>query len=336
MSKLFQRKGFRLASVAYFLSLGTLAVALFAWFSTSSTFSWFASNKTVDASGMAIKVKTDDEVDIDVKVYKYAQIMNEDVGTGKYQVQEMSLTDSLAMTRYDQVFQDDNHYAPILMKLTLNGGSYSESDDKRLPLVIHHTDETDRVVTIADSTGTETTHTITDDDTQYHLSSYISSVVSVKAMVYNTTISGVGSYDSEPENIFKTMETKFTEEKKPEYKTRFFVTESKENLESTTFTGIAAKADVNFSDDTTKAKTGVDGNLTYKPVSDTDKTCIVYVWIDYDDSTTKYENTDTNYNGLINRYITQMSGSSLGINNSYKIPSDITEISIVSTNLKEA
>ena len=344
MSKLFQRKGFRLASVAYFLSLGTLAVALFAWFSTSSTFSWFASNKDVDATGMAIKVKTDDEVDIDVEVYKYVEETKDEtttlsdgsestekVGKGEYRVQKLTLDDDLEMSRYDQVFQEDNDYAPILMKLTLKGGSYKSGD--ALPLVIHHNKDYDKIVNKTDGT----TITISDTESQYHLSSYISSVVSVKAMVYNDSVSWTETSDSSSEDskyeslahkVFKTMESKFTKTDTPQYKTRFFVQDSSEPK-----TGAAKKEDVNFSDDKTSAE-GVNGNLLYNStkINGTD-TCTVYVWIDYDETTTKWSESFSGYYGLVNAYINQMSGSSLGINVSYKLASDITQISIVSTDL---
>lgn len=317
MSKLFKRKGFRLASVAYFLSLGTLAVALFAWFSTSSTLSWFASNKTVDGTGMAIKVKTDENVNIEMHVYKYVET---GTGTGVYTVQKDP--DSIAMSRYDQVFQEDNGYAPILLQLKLTGGFYE--DNSPLPLVIHHDSNFDKTVI----TDTDTTSTIADDDSTYHLSSYISSVVSVKAMVYNTTISGEGSYSSEAENVFKTMKSQFEKTTSPAYKTRFF-------LSSIPTAGPATKTDINFSDG--GSKTGVEGNLLYSATEvDGVSTCMVYVWIDYDTSTTIYQDTSNGYNGLINAYIAQMQGTSLGINVSYPIKSDITELSIVKSDLPSA
>ncbi len=339
MSKLFQRKGFRLASVAYFLSLGTLAVALFAWFSTSSTFSWFASNKTVDATGMAIKVKTDDEVDINVEVYKYVEkktteevtsdgvTSTVDVGTGEYHVQKLTLDDveGLGMSRYDQVFQEDNDYAPILMKLTLTGGTYEE--DTALPLKISRNRDYDNKVIKSEGATPET---ISKDDTQYHLSSYISSVISVKAMVDNTTtITDKGTCESVEENLFKTMRDKFeeTDSEKIQYKTRFFVQDS-----SQPSAGPVTKKNVNFSDAGSDAE-GVSGNLLYTTDSSADSSCTVYVWIDYDETTTKWSESFEGYNGLINAYIKQMKGNSLGINVSYKLECDITQISVLKSDL---
>ena len=316
-----------MASVAYFLSLGTLAVSLFAWFSTSSTFSWFSQNKQVDASGMAVQIKAEENVDIQMDVYKYIEKTKPEddssgstteVGTGEYHVQKRSDTNNypLSLARYDRVFKEDNIYSPILLKLTLTGGMYTNGET--LPLKIHHDTSKDTTV-IADSTGT-TTGTV--DGKTYRLSSYISSVVSIKAMVYNDPITyddatEKDDYESEAGKIFQTMRAKFDATENVEYETQFFV---KDRLADGTIASkneYAAFTSLEYAE-TTNSSTNA-------------KSCILYIWIDYDESTEKYGSDTTSQNGLINAYIEQMmnAGNTTGINVSYPLFSDIDELSIV-------
>ncbi len=320
-----------MASVAYFLSLGTLAVSLFAWFSTSSTFSWFSQNKQVSASDMAVKIKAEENVSIQMDVYKYIEntktetvtsdgtTTTQEVGTGEYHVQKRSDANNypLTLARYDRVFKEDNVYSPILFKLTLTGGTYAENE--KLPLKIHHDSSKDSTV-IADSSGTETG---TVDGTTYRLSSYISSVISIKAMVYNNPItwdSTDTAYESEADKIFQTMRTKFEATENAEYENQFFVT-SLEDGAAATKTEYAAFSELKYTTKTTD-NGSTDNN-----------SCILYIWIDYDESTKFYGSNDSSQNGLINAYIEQMmgAGNTTGINISYPLYSDIDELSIIRT-----
>ena len=326
--------------MAYFLSLGTLAVSLFAWFSTSSTFSWFASNKETNASGMAIKVKSDDDVDIEMDVFKYVEDGSYDsssswVGKNEYHVQQFNDSDAdwnrkIAMNRYDTVFQEDNKYTPILFRLKLSGGNHSEGTT--IPLKITHDTKKDKLITTSkDSQGTEATCAA------YPLSSYISSVVSVKAVVYDGTNSSdstswdTASYASEtypePTAIFEYMRTVFNggvESLTPE--TQYFVT------------SMTGGEDKDGEDDkkTAALKTGTISftGLQFPSTGD----CTLYIWIDYDtekDLTGYPKNGSSTENwgtGLINAYINQMEdyNSAPSINVSYPILCDLTEISVVS------
>ena len=337
MSKLFKRKGFRLASVAYFLSLGTLAVSLFAWFSTSSTFSWFASNKETNASGMAIKVKSDDDVDIEMDVFKYVEKGSYDsssswVGKNEYHVQQFNDSDTdwnrkIAMNRYDTVFQEDNKYTPILFRLKLSGGNHSKGTT--IPLKITHDTDKDKLITTSkDSEGTAATCAA------FPLSSYISSVVSVKAVVYDGTNSSdstswdTASYSSEtcpePTAIFEYMRTVFNggvSSLTPE--TQYFVTSMTGGEDKDGAKTAALKTEtISFAD------------LKFPSTGD----CTLYIWIDYDtekDLTGYPKNGSSTENwgtGLINAYINQMEDykSAPSINVSYPILCDLTEISVVS------
>ena len=319
MSKLFKRKGFRLASVAYFLSLGTLAVSLFAWFSTSSTFSWFSQNKQVTASSMAIKVKTEENVSIQMDIYKYIEITktesSSEVGTGEFHVQKRTESNnySLSLCRYDRVFQEDNIYTPVLFKLTLLGGIYANGDT--LPLKIHHDTEKDKTV----FPNSESTATTSVDGSTYRLSSYISSVISIKAMVYNDPITWSSTetdYESEADKIFKTMRAKFEATENVEYETQYFVTALTSGAKAAK-TEYATFSNVKYSESTSASSP---------------KTCTLYIWIDYDESTTFYGTEGSNTEkGLINAYIQQMmdAGATTGINVSYPLYSDIDELSLV-------
>ena len=311
MSKLFRRKGFRLASVAYFLSLGTLAVALFAWFSTSSTFSWFASNKTVDATGMAIKVKADENVDIKMTAYKYTS-------TSGSTVEE---TTDLSLSRYDRVFQEDNDYAPVLLKLELTGGAYS--DGESLPLKISRGFENNTptletaektLITKGDDGETKNYDTNGVASSSHGLSSYISSVISVKAFVETKTAT-ITWDDSDLKTSFENARKNvFEPENKtdgPKYVEKRFVTAVK-GFNGATET--SKDTEIDFSD-----------VLDYNEV--TDGTCIVYVWIDYDETQSVY--TNDGYYGLINAYIDQMNDGTSGINTSYPLDSDIYKLTII-------
>ncbi len=316
MSKLFRRKGFRLASVAYFLSLGTLAVSLFAWFSTSSTFSWFASNKEVDASGMAIQVKTDENASVDMTVYKYIQ---NDNGSHEFAenptIKDANGNDTgkmdLSLLRYDQVFQEDNDYTPILLKLKLSGGTYTTTDNKLSLAITHNTDKDHAIKTV--TTDSSSSESVSEDTSgasgqKYDLSNYISSVISVKAMVEPVT-GGEHTYtwdSGSSETNFQTLKNEF------------------KNVEQKYF--VKTLKTVNGATETTK-NASISFDLTYAAASD--KICIVYVWIDYDDGkNTTYSGTT---NGLINAFIDQMNdaGGSSGINISYPLYSDLTELSVV-------
>ena len=307
MSKLFKRKGFRLASVAYFLSLGTLAVALLAWFSTSSTFSWFASNKTVDATGMAIKVKTDEDVDIEMHVYKYVT-QTDGSSVVEKDPKDSSGSIDASLSRYDRVFQEDNSKAPVLLRLTLTGGVYSNGES--LPLKIYrntgtytsgtYSEDYDKTLVTYDSDGTLQYNSGAKKAT-YGLSSFISSVISVKAFVPNDTAT-LAWDDDDLGASFENARTTFdgvTTSKQ-------FVTQLK-TVDSATTTRKATSLD--FSSD-----------LTYYA---TDGTCYVYIWIDYD--TTSFYTSDDG-NGLINAYIAQM--GSTGINISYPLLSDISTVEV--------
>lgn len=308
MSKLFRRKGFRLASVAYFLSLGTLALALFAWFSTSSTFSWFASNKQVDATGMAIKVKADEDVDIEMKAYKY--VYDSEKG---YIVSE---TEDLAMSRYDQIFQENNVYTPILLKLTLTGGVYANGEDLPMRILRGFDDGTsletaDKTIWKYDSNGDLASSTMGEDST-YSLSSYISSVITVKAFVANdtTTITWndgdlTASFEAARENIFESTSST------PNYTEKRFVTSLK-NAEGTTSTTKVSSLDFT-------------NELDY--YAGADGVCNVYVWLDYDDSSSLY--SKSGYSGLINAYIEQMKSDSTSINITYPLLCDINQLTII-------
>ncbi len=306
MSKLFKRKGFRLASVAYFLSLGTLAVALLAWFSTSSTFSWFASNKTVDASGMAIKVKADEDVDIEMHVYKYVTQADGSSTVEKDPTDSNGNIDA-SLSRYDQVFQEDNNKAPVLLRLTLTGGVYSNGDS--LPLKIYRKTGTYTSGTYSgDIDSTQVTYnsdgTLTyslDKSATYGLSSFISSVISVKAFVINDTTT-LAWDDSALGTSFENARTTFSE-----------ISTSKQFVTQLKGVGDVKK---------TKKAENLDfsSDLTYYA---TDGTCYVYIWIDYD--TTSFYTGDAG-DGLINAYISQM--GSTGVNISYPLLSDISTVEV--------
>lgn len=308
-----------MASLAYFLSLGTLAVSLFAWFSTSSTFSWFASNKETDATGMAISIKGDDDVSIEAHYFRYVEIETEDEsgemkGTGVYHVQKDPL-DKLSLTRYDQIFTDDNKYAPLLIQLTLTGGKY-ESGTDILPLKILHDDHYDKKVSWTLDGDDTDNFDIGETDTTYHLSSYLSSVVSIKAIVDNDStlftqaeVDALETNTSALEDDFETLRTEFAS------------LTGKRFVDSIPDAGAATKTDIDFSEDT---------NLTYQEsmTESGTKTCTVYVWIDYDTTQEVYDGGSSNY-GLINAYIDQMKAKLTTVDAGYPLGSDITELTII-------
>ncbi len=315
MSKTLRKKSFKAASLAYFLSLGALATSLFAYFSTSSTFSWFASNKEVEASGMSISIKGEDDVDIEAHYYRYVEEQEDDgesgkKGTGVYHVQRDP--DELSLTRYDQIFTDDNDYAPLLIQLRLYGGSYKNGDI--LPLKIFHDSSKDKEVSWTLEESDADNFSIADDDATYHLSSYLSSVVSVKAMVHNdetifseAEINALSSDSSALEADFEEMRNSFADNAQ-----RF--------VSSIPSTGAASKSDLDFSND---------ANLAYEEVLSEKgiKTCTAYVWMDYDVSQSIYDNGAKGH-GLINAYIDQMKSKLTTVDAGYPLGSDITELTI--------
>ncbi len=285
---------------------------------------------------MAIKVKSDDDVDIEMDVFKYVEEGSYDsssswVGKNEYHVQQFNDSDSdwnrkIAMNRYDTVFQEDNQYTPILFRLKLSGGTHDSNT--KIPLKIAHDESKDKLITTS-KTSEGTAATCAD----YPLSSYISSVVSVKAVVYDGTNTSdstswdTASYTSEayPEAtaIFEYMRTVFNDEVSsvtPE--TQYFVTSMTGGSDKDDATTAAAKTEtISFT------------NLTFPSTGD----CTLYIWIDYDTekdltSYTKGSSTTENWGtGLINAYISQMEAySTQSINVSYPILCDLTEISVVS------
>ena len=310
MSNHFKRKGFRLASVVYFLSLGALALSLFAWFSTSSTFSWFASNDNVNATGTAIKVATDSDASIEMDVYKYSPYDQDDAShpdTGHYVICKNPKPDAnlFELSRYDRIFKDDNKYSPLLLKITLSGGSYASNE--QIPLKIYRDKSKNKINYTKDSSTVSK-----DPDGDHPLSSYISSVISFKAMVYNDIT------DLNEVSAAATYETLSS----------LFADKTATSFVSALPSGSAATKSeyVEFGD-----------SLQYSSVTVNDvATCYVYIWIDYDegdDALFYKEDSSGNartYKGLVNCYIDEMEDleGSNGINVSYKLDSDITEITI--------
>ncbi|HBS02413.1 MAG TPA: hypothetical protein DEA63_00880, partial [Firmicutes bacterium] len=174
MAESMKRKGFRLASLTYFLSLGALSVSLLAYFSLNGTFAWFGLNKRVDATGMAIAVKKEKNVNIDLTSYK--KVPSSD---GINYVLDSQSTPH-ALNRYDQVFTADNVYTPVLLKLVLTDGAYEDGEE--LPLKVHHNPEKDSEIIRVAEDGTSSTESTSETSL---LSSYISSVLNIRAAVYN-------------------------------------------------------------------------------------------------------------------------------------------------------
>lgn len=273
MSKKMNKKGFRLASLSYFLSLGTLFFALFAYFSLNGTFAWFGLNKRVDANGMAIKVKKEEDVNISLTSYKMVQSSN-----GSY---SLGVSDTPhALNRYDQVFTGDNIYTPVILKLVLTDGVYQDGEE--LPLKIRHIPELDstliRSVTDASGNSSEATDS-TSESTP--LSSYISSVLNVKAVVYNGTFN------------FDTLVSYFRDGGKLDGSAYSGGSHSFVNLDSDGNIALDQTQDpVRASKEETISIPGV----TYKNAGgEKSRRCTLYVYLDYNDS-------------LINSYINQMRG----------------------------
>ncbi len=297
MAESVKRKGFRLASLAYFLSLSALTVSLLAYFSLNGTFAWFGLNKRVDANGMTIAVKKEDDVNITLTSYR----MKNDGTEGSVD----SSSTPHALGRYDQVFTSDNQYCPVILKLELNDGTYS--DGESIPLKIHHDTSKDNeiVETITVSDGnTSSTTTSTDDDRK--LSSYISSVISAKAAVYN------GSIDLTKVENFKKM-TSYFEGEEGALDGATYSSTSKSTFVSYTGT----KADTSGMDIVEKAETLSITGLTYENAGTSEKQkCTLYICLNYNED-------------LIEYYIDHMKGSAtLLMEANFNLLPDIDYISI--------
>lgn len=290
-----KRKGFRLASLAYFLSLGALSISLLAYFSLNGTFAWFGLNKKVDANGMSIIVKKEDDVNISLTSYR------RNSSTGNV---ETSSTPH-ALNRYDQVFTSDNVYTPVILKLTLSDGTYS--DGETLPLKVHHDVSKDSIIineqTLTSDSSEYTTSTTESTTDDRPLSSYISSVISIKAAVYN------GSIDLTSVSGFETM-------------VDFFKNDG--TLGDKTYTPSSPDTFVDYSTDgssTTinkKNETLSISDLEYENAnsSGSSQLCTLYIFLDYDQN-------------LIEYYIDQMkNGSSMTMETNYRLFPDIDYISI--------
>ncbi len=299
MAESVKRKGFRLASLAYFLSLSALTVSLLAYFSLNGTFAWFGLNKRVDANGMTIAVKKEDDVNITLTSYR----MKSD-GT-KESVDSSSTPHALG--RYDQVFTSDNEYCPVILKLELNDGTYSNGED--IPLKIHHDTSKDteivESITVSDGSSSYVTSTVTSTDDDRKLSSYISSVILAKAAVYN------GDINLGNTNDFKKM-------------TSYFKGEGK--LDGATYGSTSASTFVSYTGTkdgtsginiTGKTETlSIDG-LKYENVGTTEKQkCTLYIYLNYDEN-------------LIEYYIDKMKGNTtLLMEANFNLLPDIDYISI--------
>ena len=273
MSKKMNKKGFRLASLSYFLSLGTLFFALFAYFSLNGTFAWFGLNKRVDANGMAIKVKKEEDVNISLTSYKMVQS-----SSGSYS-RDVSDTPH-ALNRYDQVFTGDNIYTPVILKLVLTDGVYQDGEE--LPLKIRHIPEFDSTLirSVTDPSGNSSE--VTDSTSESApLSSYISSVLNVKAVVYNGTFN------------FNTLVSYFRDGGQLDGSVYSGGSHSFVNLDSDGNIALDQTQDpVRASKEETISIPGV----TYKNAGgENSRRCTLYVYLDYNDS-------------LINSYINQMRG----------------------------
>lgn len=298
MAESVKRKGFRLASLAYFLSLGALSVSLLAYFSLNGTFAWFGLNKRVDANGMAIAVKKEDDVNITLTSYRMSAV-------GTQEVVESSSTPH-ALNRYDQVFTSDNVYCPVILKLELNDGTYSDTDS--IPLKIHHDASKDHeiVEVITDSDASSSSSTVTSTDDNRPLSSYISSVILVEAAVYN------GSIDLTSVTNFKRMVSYFQGtgrldgEKYSSTSDSTFVTYegSKDDISQMTIVGDK------------KEEISITG-LTYQNAGTSEKQkCTLYIYLNYNED-------------LIEYYIDQMKGSTeLLMEANFSLLPDIDYISI--------
>lgn len=298
MAESVKRKGFRLASLAYFLSLGALSVSLLAYFSLNGTFAWFGLNKRVDANGMAIAVKKEDDVNITLTSYRMSAV-------GTQEVVESSSTPH-ALNRYDQVFTSDNVYCPVILKLELNDGTYLDTDS--IPLKIHHDASKDHeiveVITDSDASSSSSTATSTDDNRP--LSSYISSVILVEAAVYN------GNIDLTSVTNFKRMVSYFQGtgrldgEKYSSTSDSTFVTYegSKDDISQMTIVGDK------------KEEISITG-LTYQNAGTSEKQkCTLYIYLNYNED-------------LIEYYIDQMKGSTeLLMEANFSLLPDIDYISI--------
>lgn len=298
MAESVKRKGFRLASLAYFLSLGALSVSLLAYFSLNGTFAWFGLNKRVDANGMAIAVKKEDDVNITLTSYRMSAV-------GTQEVVESSSTPH-ALNRYDQVFTSDNVYCPVILKLELNDGTYSDTDS--IPLKIHHDASKDHeiVEVITDSDASSSSSTVTSTDDNRPLSSYISSVILVEAAVYN------GNIDLTSVTNFKRMVSYFQGtgrldgEKYSSTSDSTFVTYegSKDDISQMTIVGDK------------KEEISITG-LTYQNAGTSEKQkCTLYIYLNYNED-------------LIEYYIDQMKGSTeLLMEANFSLLPDIDYISI--------
>lgn len=290
-----KRKGFRLASLAYFLSLGALSISLLAYFSLNGTFAWFGLNKKVDANGMSIIVKKEDDVNISLTSYR------RNSSTGNV---ETSSTPH-ALNRYDQVFTSDNVYTPVILKLTLSDGTYS--DGETLPLKVHHDVSKDNIIineqTLTSDSSEYTTSTTESTTDDRPLSSYISSVISIKAAVYN------GSIDLTSVSGFETMVDFFKNDGTLGDKTY---------IPSSPDTFVDYSTDGSSTTINKKNETLSISDLEYENAnsSGSSQLCTLYIFLDYDQN-------------LIEYYIDQMkNGSSMTMETNYRLFPDIDYISI--------
>lgn len=294
MAESMKRKGFRLASLTYFLSLGALSVSLLAYFSLNGTFAWFGLNKRVDATGMAIAVKKEKNVNIDLTSYK--KVPSSD---GINYVLDSQSTPH-ALNRYDQVFTADNVYTPVLLKLVLTDGAYGDGEE--LPLKVHHNPEKDSEIIRVAEDGTSSTESTSETSL---LSSYISSVLNIRAAVYN------GPFDFDAiVSFFKGTGTLNGESySSGDHSFVSYSTDSgKTTIEASGTDPVHAKKEEAIS---------IPGVKYYNAGSSTSRRCTLYIYLDYNES-------------LINAYIDQMKGGSgvMLMETNYALGADLDYISI--------
>lgn len=296
MAESMKRKGFRLASLTYFLSLGALSVSLLAYFSLNGTFAWFGLNKRVDASGMAIAVKKEKNVNIDLTSYK--MVLSSDGAS--YSLDSQSTPH--ALNRYDQVFTGDNVYTPVLLKLVLTDGAYEDGEE--LPLKIHHNAEKDGEIIRTGEDGTTSQEETNENNL---LSSYISSVLNVRAAVYNGTFDfntivnyfkGMGTLNGES---YSSGDHSFVSYAKDSTSGKITINQSNTNPVH------AKKADA----------ISIPGVKYYNAGSTSSHLCTLYIYLDYNED-------------LINAYIDQMKGGSgvMLMETNYALGADLDYISI--------
>ena len=294
MGKLhFTKKGFKAASVAYFLSLASVGISLLAYFQTSFTFGWYASNTKVETTGLGIKVAEEKDANIVFSAYKYRLVATDKGEAGGYEVTD---SDDFTMNEYDQVFTEYNAYNPMILKLQMQGGIYSEGDD--IPLKLTHNTSLDTQLLNDDGS-------VSSDSTSAAkpLSSYLSSTVIVKAIVDNTVYGDANS-------LYLGVKQK-CEESYSGSSMKFVSTLDDGKIETTTENNVthAVKKETLQNFENLKYASVLDGNGVHS--------CTVYLYLSYD----KY---------LITSYIDQMGGSEItgAMESKYPLGSDLTEVSV--------